>query len=85
MFSRRGTSIFFAAACFDHSISVQITRESAMKVCTDRPTDQLDGALPFKLIDQYARPMTIKNTIKNAIDYFYMEAPSAMVSMKVDT
>ena len=51
---------------------------------TDRPTDQLDGALPFKLIDRYARPMTIKNTIKNAIDYFYMGAPAAMVSMKVD-
>ena len=28
--------------------------------------------------------MTIKNTIKNAIDYFYMEAPVATVSMKLD-
>ena len=28
--------------------------------------------------------MTIKNTIKNAIDYFYMGAPAAMVSMKLD-
>ena len=40
-------------------------------------------ALPLKLIDQYARPMTNKNTIKNAIDNFYMEAPSATVSMKL--
>ena len=40
-------------------------------------------ALPLKLIDQYARPMTNKNTIKNAIDYIYMEAPSATVSMKL--
>ena len=28
--------------------------------------------------------MTIKNTINSAIDYFYMGAPAAMVSMKVD-
>ena len=40
-------------------------------------------ALPIKLIGQYARPMTIKNTIKNAIDYFHMGAPSASVSMKL--
>ena len=36
-----------------------------------------------RLIDQYARSMTNKNTIKNAIDYFHMEAPSATVSMKL--
>ena len=41
-------------------------------------------ALPLKLIDQYARPMTNKITIKNAIDYFHMEAPSATVSMKLN-
>ena len=41
-------------------------------------------ALPLKLIDRYARPMIIKNTIKNAIDFFHMEAPSASVSMKLD-
>ena len=41
------------------------------------------NALPLELIDQYARPMTIKNTIKNAIDYFHMEAPSTTVSMKL--
>ena len=40
-------------------------------------------ALPIKLIGQYAGPMTIKNTIKNAIDYFHMGAPSASVSMKL--
>ena len=40
--------------------------------------------LPLKLIDRYARRMTIKNTIKNAIDYFYMEPPSATVSMKLN-
>ena len=28
--------------------------------------------------------MIIKNTIKNAIDFFHMEAPSASVSMKLD-
>ena len=42
-------------------------------------------ALPLKLIDQYARPKTIKNTIKNAIDCFHIEASSAMVSMKLDS
>ena len=42
------------------------------------------GALPHKLIDQYSRPMTIKNTIKNAIDCFHMEARSTMVLMKLD-
>ena len=41
-------------------------------------------ALPLKLIDRYARPMIIKNPIKNAIDFFHMEAPSASVSMKLD-
>ena len=42
------------------------------------------GALLLKLIDQYARPMTIKNTIKNAINYFHVEASSATVSMRLD-
>ena len=40
-------------------------------------------ALPFELIDRYARRMTIKNTIKNAIDYFHIEAQSVSVSMKL--
>ena len=29
--------------------------------------------------------MTIKNTINSAIDYFYMGAPAATVSMKLDS
>ena len=40
-------------------------------------------ALPLKLIDRYARPMSIKSTIKNDIDYD-METPSATVSMKLN-
>ena len=36
--------------------------------------------LPLKLIDRYARLVTIKNSIKNDIDSFHMEAPSATVS-----
>ena len=43
----------------------------------------MDG-LPFELIDWYALRMTIKYTIKSAIDYFYMGAPSATNSMKLD-
>ena len=41
-------------------------------------------ALPLELIDRYARRVTIENTIKNAIDYFHMEALSATVSMKLN-
>ena len=41
-------------------------------------------ALPFELIDRYARRMFIKNTIKNTIDYFSMEALPATVSMKLN-
>ena len=40
--------------------------------------------LPFELIDRYALRMTIKYTIKNSIDYFYIEAPSVTVSMKLN-
>ena len=43
------------------------------------------NVLPCELIDRYAHRMTIKNTIKNAIDYFHMEAQSATVSMKLDS
>ena len=42
-------------------------------------------ALPLELIDRYAPRMTIKNTVKNSIDKFHMEAQSATVSMKLDS
>ena len=40
--------------------------------------------LLHKLIAWHARRMTIKNTIKNAFNYFHMEASSATVSMKLN-
>ena len=44
----------------------------------------MGGAHLIKLIDRYTRRVTIEYTIKNAIDYFRMEAPSATVSMKLN-
>ena len=53
----------------------------------DRPTllitNQLDAS-PRELIDRYARRMVIENTIADAIDFFHMDALSAVVPMKVD-
>ena len=53
----------------------------------DRPTllitNQLD-APPRELIDRYARRMVIENTIADAIDFFHMDALSAVGPMKID-
>ena len=53
----------------------------------DRPTllitNQFDAS-PRDLIDRYARRMVIENTIADAIDFFHMDALSAVVPMKVD-
>ena len=53
----------------------------------DRPTlliaNQLDAS-PRELIDRYARRMVIENAIADAIDFFHMDALSAVVPMKVD-
>ena len=39
---------------------------------------------PRDLIDRYPRRMVIENTIADAIDFFHMDALSAVVPMKVD-
>ncbi|MCY4459172.1 MAG: hypothetical protein OXC26_02040 [Albidovulum sp.] len=53
----------------------------------DRPTllitNQLD-APPRELVDRYARRMVIENTIADAIDFFHMDALSAVVPVKID-
>ena len=53
----------------------------------DKPTllitNQLDAS-PRELIDRYARRMVIENAIADAIDFFHMDALSAVVPMKVD-
>ena len=53
----------------------------------DKPTllitNQLDAS-PRDLIDRYARRMVIENTIADAIDFFHMDALSAVVPMKID-
>ena len=41
LFSRCVTSIYFAVACFDHSISIKVTRDSVMTY-RPRATDQLE-------------------------------------------
>ena len=53
----------------------------------DRPTllitNQFDASAR-ELIDRCARRMVIENTIADAIDFFHMDARSAVVPMKVD-
>ena len=46
-------------------------------------TNQLDVP-PRELIDRYARRMVIENTIADAIDFFHMDARSAVVPTKID-
>ena len=53
----------------------------------DRPTLPITnqpGTSPRDLIDRHARRMVIGNTIADAIDFFHMDALSAVVPMKVD-
>ncbi len=53
----------------------------------ERPTPLITNrfdAAPRELIDRYARRMSIENTIADAIDFFHMDALSAVMTMKVD-
>jgi hypothetical protein len=46
-------------------------------------TNQLDRSAP-ELVGRYAKRMLIENGIADGIDFFYMDALSSAVAMKVD-
>ena len=75
--------LIWRAQCFCLRLNNIFLKRLSFKLIS-RLENTVGGTNLIKLIDRYARRVTIKNTIKNAIDYFHMEAPSATVAMKLD-
>ena len=75
--------LIWRAQCFCLRLNNIFLKRLSFKLIS-RLENTVGGTNLIKLIDRYARSMTNKNTIKNAIDYFHMEAPSATVAMKLD-